>query len=275
MYQRTISRSIFFEGTGLHSGEYSAIYLLPIDENSGIKFEIDGKVFDVTPKNVCNTLQNITLCFGNYSIMTVEHLFSVFLGLGIDNVLIKVIEGKEIPIMDGSAKVFVDRIKEVGLVEQSTRKEYFFIDKEFSFYKNEEQYLIVRPNSRLIVDYEIDFEVIGKEKIRLEINEETYENEISKARTFGFIEDSEKLKNVGLALGASMENVHVYSKVQGKSLNGDRYQNENVRHKVLDLLGAIALFSPRLVGEFIARKSGHFIDTKLIEMVFNYTLSNS
>ncbi|MFN4244748.1 MAG: UDP-3-O-acyl-N-acetylglucosamine deacetylase [Brevinematia bacterium] len=269
MYQKTIAKPIFFEGIGLHSGEYSSIYLLPSDEDTGIRFEFDGKIFDVTPRNVCDTFQNITLCFNGYKIMTIEHLFSVFLGLGIDNVLIKVLEGKEIPILDGSARVFVERIKEVGIVEQKAKRSYFFVTREFSFYKNENQYLIVRPSNSLVIDYEIDFEVIGTEKIVLEINEETYEKEISKARTFGFIEDAQKLKEAGLVLGADMNNVHVYSKREKKSLNQDRYVNENVRHKVLDLLGAIALFSPRLVGHFIARRSGHFIDTKLISIIFD------
>lgn len=268
-YQKTLAKPVYFEGIGLHTGQHAAIKLLPADENTGIKFEINNRTFSLSPLNVCDTLQNITLCFDSYKIMTVEHLTSALFGLGIDNVVIKIIEGEELPILDGSAKVFVERILEAGLTTQSTKKNYIFINKEFSFYKNEEQYLIVKPNEKLIIDYEIDFEIIGKEHIRIEVNEENYIKEISSARTFGFIEDAEKLRKIGLALGASMENVHVYSRVEKKSLNGDRYPNENVRHKVLDLIGAIAIFSPRIVGEFIARKSGHYIDCKVIEMIFN------
>ncbi|MEN2997752.1 MAG: UDP-3-O-acyl-N-acetylglucosamine deacetylase [Brevinematia bacterium] len=263
-FQKTLKKPISFEGIGLHKGEYSLIHLLPSDENTGIMFEFDNKVFPVSPKNVCDTLQNITLCFNSYKIMTVEHLFSVFVGLGIDNVVIKVVSGSEIPILEGSAQVFVEKVLEVGTVQQSARRNYLFLGKEYSFYKNEDQYIIARPSDRLVIDYEVEFEVIGKESIRIEINEENYVKEISRARTFGFLEDAEKLKKAGLALGASMENVHVYSRAERKSLNGDRYHNENVRHKVLDLLGAIALTNPRVVGEFIARKSGHYIDCKLI-----------
>lgn len=268
-YQTTISKPIFFEGIGLHSGKYGAIELLPSEENTGIRFQFENKLFYVSPINVCDTLQNITLCFDNYKVMTVEHLFSALLGLGIDNVIIKVIEGKEIPILDGSARIFVDRILEAGITKQNEKRNYFFINKEFSFYKNEDQYLIVKPSDRLVVEYEIEFEVIGKESINIEINQETYINEISNARTFGFIEDAEKLKKAGLALGASMDNVHVYSREKGISINGDRYSNESVRHKVLDLLGAINLFSPKLIGKFIAKKSGHLIDCKLIRMIYD------
>lgn len=268
-YQKTVAKPIYFEGIGLHTGQYSSIQLLPADENTGIRFEFDGKVFNLSPQNVCDTLQNITLCFNGYKVMTVEHLTSAIFGLGIDNVIVKVIEGKEIPILDGSARIFVERILEAGVITQSAKRSYFFVNREFSFYKNEEQYLIVRPSDKLVIDYEIDFDVIGKEHIRIEVNEENYIKEISNARTFGFIEDAEKLKKAGLVLGASMENVHVYSREEKRSLNGDRYPDESVRHKVLDLIGAIAIFSPRIVGEFIARKSGHFIDCKLIEMIYN------
>ncbi|MGB9622138.1 MAG: UDP-3-O-acyl-N-acetylglucosamine deacetylase [Brevinematia bacterium] len=268
--QKTIARSLFFEGIGLHTGEFGSIFLLPADENVGIIFEIEGKLYRFDPSNVSSTSQNITISFGKYEVMTVEHLFSVFTGLGIDNIIIKINEGREIPILDGSARVFVDKILEVGLVNQKDKKSYFYIDREFEFRKDDNQYLIVKPSDKLIVDYEIEFDVIGKEKIRIEINQETFVKEISPARTFGFIEDAEILKKKGLALGASMENVHVYSRVEGRSLNQGRFPNENVRHKILDLLGAIALFSPTLRGEFIARKSGHYIDVKLMQQIFNY-----
>lgn len=268
-YQKTLAKPVYFEGIGLHSGQYSAIQLLPADDNTGIRFQFDDKVFDLNPNNVCDTLQNITLCFGDYRVMTVEHLISALFGLGVDNVIVKIVEGKEIPILDGSAKVFVERIFDAGLLTQNSKKNYFFVSKEFSFYKSEDQYLLVRPSDKLIIDYEIEFEVIGREHIRIEINEENYIKEISNARTFGFIEDAEKLKKAGLVLGASLGNVHVYSRVEKKSLNGDRYPDESVRHKVLDLIGAIAIFSPRIVGEFIARKSGHFIDCKVIKMIYD------
>lgn len=269
-YQKTISRRLFFEGFGLHTGEYASISLLPADEDVGIVFEIDGKFYKFDPSSVSDTSHNITLSLGEYKVMTVEHLFSVFTGLGIDNVIIKVNEGKEIPILDGSAKVFVDMILEIGLVEQKNKKHYFYIDNEFEFSKSEDQYLIARPSNKLIVDYEIEFDVIGREKMKLEINENTFVREISAARTFGFIEDAEVLKRRGLALGASMDNVHIYSRIEKKSLNRDRYPDENVRHKILDLLGAIALFSPNLRGEFIAKKSGHYTDVKLIQKIFDY-----
>jgi UDP-3-O-[3-hydroxymyristoyl] N-acetylglucosamine deacetylase len=266
--QKTIKRRITFEGIGLHTGKESALTLEPADENIGILFRIDGKEFYVNITNVCDTLQNISLCFGERKVMTVEHLFSVFTGLGIDNLVIEINYGEEVPILDGSAYEFVKAIKEVGLVEQSVRREYFYIDREFRYTKSEDQYLVLKPSDRLIIDYEIDFEFIGKEKLRLEVTPETYEREISKARTFGFLEDAERLKRTGLALGADLSNVHVYSKADRKFINQDRYPDESVRHKILDLLGAIAIFRPSLTGEFIARKSGHTMDVALLKEVY-------
>jgi len=269
--QRTIKGKITFEGIGLHTGKEASLTLEPADEGKGIVFKIDGKEFPVNVTNVCDTLQNISLCFGERKVMTVEHLFSVFTGLGIDNLVIQFNYGEEIPILDGSSYEFVKVIKEVGLVEQSARREYFYIDREFRYTKSEDQYLILKPSDRLIIDYEIDFEFIGKEKLRLEITPETYEEEISKARTFGFFEDAERLKKAGLALGADLSNVHVYSKAERRFLNKDRYPDESVRHKILDLLGAIAIFRPSLTGEFIARKSGHTMDIALLrEVYFTY-----
>lgn len=268
-WQRTIVRPVTFEGVGLHTGKYSVIQLLPGEEDTGIVFEVCGSIFSVTPGNVCNTLQNITLCSNGRRVMTVEHLLSVFVGLGIDNVIVKVLEGEEIPILDGSAEVFVKEILNVGVTEQKKERKYLFVGKEVSLSRGGDQYLVVRPSDKFVVDYEIEFEVIGNERMRLEIDEEVYVREISRARTFGFIEDVERLREIGLALGASMDNVHVYSRKEKKALNGNRYPNESVRHKILDLLGAIALSPRRIVGEFVARKSGHFIDCELVKLVYD------
>ncbi|MCX8028926.1 MAG: UDP-3-O-acyl-N-acetylglucosamine deacetylase [Brevinematales bacterium] len=272
-YQKTVSKCIFLEGVGLHTGRESAIQICPLEEDSGIVFEFEGKRFVVDPQSICDTNHNISLCFNGHKIMTVEHLFSALFGLGIDNVLIKVLYGEEIPILDGSARVFVERIKESGIVKQNNKRSYLYIDREFSFYKNENQYLIVKPSDKIIIDYEIDFDVIGKEYITFEFSEDSFVKEISSARTFGFIEDAERFKKIGLALGASMENVHIYSKVEKMSLNGDRYPNENVRHKVLDLLGALAILYPRVIGRFIAKKSGHLIDCELVKLIYNHYMS--
>ncbi|MCS7299272.1 MAG: UDP-3-O-acyl-N-acetylglucosamine deacetylase [Spirochaetia bacterium] len=268
-YQKTLSRPVFFEGIGLHTGEYSAIELLPAEENSGILFQVEDKTFECSIKSVCDTLHNISLCFGDYKIMTVEHLLASLFGLGIDNVIVRIVRGSEIPILDGSSKVFVERMLEAGIVKQKDKKNYFYPDIEFYFHKNEDQYIKFKPNDRLVIDYEIEFDVIGREHMRIEINEDSFLREICNARTFGFIEDAEILRKSGLALGAGLDNVHVYSRTERRSLNESRYSNESVRHKVLDLLGAIALFYPRIVGEFIARKSGHFVDCKLISMIYD------
>ena len=266
--QRTIKGEIVFEGVGLHTGKKSTITLIPAEEGRGIVFRIDDKDYPVNVVSVCDTLQNISLCFDGKKVMTIEHLFSVFSGLGIDNVVIQLDEGFEVPILDGSAYKFVEMVKEVGMVEQGSRRDCFFVDKEFLHSKSDDQYLILKPSDKLIIDYEIEFDFIGRERLRLEITPEVYEKEVSKARTFGFFEDAERLRKAGLVLGAGFDNVHVYSKTEKRFLNGDRYPDESVRHKILDLLGAISLLSPGLRGEFIARKSGHTIDVTLLKDVY-------
>ncbi len=266
--QRTISKEIVFEGIGLHTGLQTKVTLLPAKDNEGINIIFsDGSKVKVNPGIVTDTFQNITIGVDRKEIKTIEHLFSVFTALGIDNINIRVDYGVEIPILDGSARVFFEEIYP-KVIEQKSKKEFFVLEEIVEVRKSDTQYLTAKPSDTLKINYEIDFEVIGREIISIEVSEENFKKEICRARTFGFIEDEGKLKERGLALGANWDNVHIYSRTQKKSLNGDRYQDESVRHKVLDLMGAIAVFSPNLICEFFAVRSGHYIDVQLMRKLY-------
>ncbi|MCX7820390.1 MAG: UDP-3-O-acyl-N-acetylglucosamine deacetylase [Brevinematales bacterium] len=272
--QNTLRREVRFEGVGLHSGDKVSLTLKPAPANTGIVFIYnDGKVKEFLPLSVdyvTDTKNNITLSNGRALIKTIEHLTSALFAMKIDNCLIEV-SGKEIPVMDGSSKVFIDGIIEAGVELQNEYKSEFVVISPI-WVRDEDKFIVLLPYNGLKINYTISFpnSPIGTQNYTFDFSTEGYIREISKARTFGFIEDIDSYTKQGLILGANFENVHVFSKKENKCINGSRYDDEPVRHKVLDIIGALALLPFDLKGYIISYKGGHHIDVMFARKVIEF-----
>ena len=273
-FQKTLKKEVFCEGIGLHSGKKTKIKILPADVNTGITFirkdlEKKNKI-DALYKNVIDTKLGTTL--GNkagHKVHTIEHLMSAFMGLKIDNAEI-ILSGSEIPIMDGSARVFIDLINSVGIKEQYAKKKVIKILKEVSFSHNNSS-ITVYPSDNFSIDYMIDFDdpVIGIQRQKITLLANNYDKEIGSARTFGMLNEVEYMHKNGLALGGSINNAIVVD--NGKILNPDglRYKDEFVRHKILDLCGDIYLSGYHLMGDIVAKCAGHEVNNKFLWKLFS------
>jgi len=215
----------------------------------------------------------VTLCTvlgdGNgASIATVEHLLAALRGLGVDNALIE-IDSNEVPIMDGSAARFVEAIDEVGLAELDTPRRFLKVLKPVRVEENG-AFGELRPYNGFHLDVEIDFDttLIGNQRIEIEVNPGSFRRELSRARTFGFMKDVERLWAAGLALGASLENTVAIGDDRIINREGLRYRDEFVRHKALDAIGDLALAGAPILGTYHSRRGGHRLNTLVLKALF-------
>ena len=273
-FQRTLKKEVFCEGIGLHSGKKTKIQILPADVNTGITFIrkdlAKNQKIDALYKNVIDTKLGTTLANkAGYKVHTIEHLMSAFMGLKIDNAKI-ILSGSEIPIMDGSARVFLDLINSVGIKEQYAKKKVIKILKEVTFCQNNSS-ITIYPSDNFSIDYMIDFDdpVIGIQRQKITLLANNYDKEIGSARTFGMLNEVEYMHKNGLALGGSINNAIVVD--NGKVLNPDglRYKDEFVRHKILDLCGDIYLSGYHLMGDIVAKCAGHEVNNKFLWELFS------
>jgi UDP-3-O-[3-hydroxymyristoyl] N-acetylglucosamine deacetylase len=247
--------AIEFAGVGLHTGHPGRVRIFPAKAGAGLRFRLNEAVeFPARAEYVVDTRRATMLGLDGHNVSTVEHLLSAILGMGIDNALICV-EGPEIPVMDGSAKVFADAIAQVGSVVQREARQRFIPTEPYLF-RDGDKLLIVVPSStfriRMTVDYD---EPIGAQYRDIEIDPATYRAEIAPNRTFGFQHEVEALIRRGLAQGGTLENAVVFGP-EG-SLAPLRSDDEPCRHKILDLIGDLALLGAYPQCEIIAIKSGH------------------
>jgi len=271
--QKTIKKNIFLEGVGLHSGINSKITIKPAEPNTGIIFKrIDiikdnmvlPDVFNVSSANFCTTISNE---FG-VSVSTIEHLMGAFYGMGIDNALIE-IDNQEVPILDGSAKIFVEAIANVGIEISNTPIKIIKIEKKIEF-KDGKKIISIEPNKiSLDIDFELKYEndLIGNQRNSVNVYESDL-TEIYNSRTFCLFEDVEKLKSMGLAKGGSLENAIV---VKGKTVlnnKGLRNKKEFVNHKILDCMGDLYLTGYKIIGKIICSQGGHKLTNQLLRKVF-------
>lgn len=272
IYQRTIGGYISIGGIGLHSGRKVKITLRPAPENSGYIFVNTEQAFPTeivaSFDKVVDTTLATTIGDGNTQIKTIEHLISAFRGMDIDNVIVEV-EGDEVPIMDGSSAPFVYLIKKAGVVEQKRLRKFIIVKNQIRFYEDD-KYIEILPSDDFKIEFTIDFPhpLIGKQSFFYHASPENYEKEIAKARTFGFYNEVEYLKSKGLALGGSLENAVVIGKDGILNEEGLRFKDEFVRHKILDLIGDIALLGYPVIGHIRAYKSGHALNNKLCKELF-------
>ena len=284
MHQNTISNKIYFKGIGLHTGLDVNLELHPAKENSGITFfrkDLNKKI-EASWKNVISTKFSTNLGVDNCFIKTVEHLLSAFAGLHISNCDV-FIDNEEVPIMDGSSKVFVDEILKTGIKNQIVNQQAIEIKKKVRSdcdYGYGELLPNLETEEGLNIFLESRFD--GKyedQTINIENLNGGYPSKISQARTFGFYEEIEYLKSQNLIKGGSLDNAIVIKEFQPINPEGLRYDNELMRHKVLDVVGDLYLSGFPIIGKYNGFKTGHYITYNLLKELFkdqqNFKIINS
>ena len=270
-YQNTIRKKINCSGIGLHTGKDIHMNLLPAEANTGIRFirtDLEEKNFIPAFMNrVVDTTMATTISEGDVSVATTEHLLAAINGLAIDNILVE-IDGPEIPIMDGSAFPFVSLLQTAGIKQQKSYRRLVKITQEISF-REGDRYISIYPYDGFKVTAEINFEhdSVRRQVYSLSVSTEKFIAEISKARTFGFLDDVKKLQQNGLALGASLDNAVGMDDNGILNKEGLRYVNEFVRHKIMDIIGDMTLLGCPILGHIVAYKSGHSQHLKLMEKI--------
>ncbi len=273
--QRTLKNTIRAAGVGLHSGEKVYLTLKPAPVNTGIVFRrVDlDPVVDIPAHamNVGETTLSTTLAVGGTKIDTVEHLLSAMAGLGIDNAVVEV-SAREVPIMDGSSGPFVFLLQSAGLKEQNEPKRFIRIKKKVAVQDGDKTAAFV-PYEGFKVSFEIDFDhpVLKKsvQKASLDFSSTSYVKEVSRARTFGFTKDLEYMRSKNLARGGSVKNAIVVDDYRVLNEDGLRYDDEFVKHKILDAVGDLYLLGHSLIGEYIGYKSGHGLNNHLLRELLN------
>ena len=272
--QTTLAREILLTGTGVHSGAPVSLTLHPAEAGTGLRFLVTkrGRVVAEIPASVAN-VKNLTLCTvigddAGVTVGTVEHLLAALRGLSIDNCYIE-IDSKEVPIMDGSSADFVEAIDRVGIRELAEPRQFIKVLKTVRVEEGD-CWGQLEPHTGFRLDVEIDFPtpVIGRQRIAFEMSPGVFRHELSRARTFGFMSDVEKLWKLGLALGADLTNTVAIG--DGKIMNreGLRYEQEFVRHKMLDAVGDLSLAGAPLLGAYSSYKGGHRLNSLVLQALF-------
>ena len=267
--QRTLKKVTKTTGVGLHTGARVEMSLRPAPVDTGIVFHRTDLARSVTipalAANVGDTRLSSTLKADGASVSTVEHLMSALAGLGIDNLFVD-IAGPELPIMDGSAGPFVFLLQSAGIVEQAANKRYLRVLSAVEVVDGD-KWARFEPFDGFRLDFTIDFPhpVFGSEnrQVAVDFATNSYAKEVARARTFGFMQDVEALRAAGLGLGGSLQNAIVLDEFKVLNSEGLRYDNEFVRHKVLDAIGDIYMLGHPLIGQYTAYKSGHGLNNLL------------
>jgi len=272
--QRTLRESIKSTGVGLHSGNKVTMQLSPAPVDTGIVFRRTdlSPIRDIPARadQVDETDLSTSLGRGEFQVTTVEHLLSALCGLGIDNAFIE-IDSPEVPIMDGSAGPFVYLLQTAGVQEQSAAKRFIRVTREITV-SDGDKVATLRPYEGFRVTFAIDFDhPVFKEQIghaALDISSEAFVREISRARTFGFVHEFEYMRSRGLARGGSVDNAIVVDDYRILNEGGLRYDDEFVKHKILDAIGDLYLAGHQLLAEYEGVKSGHALNNRLVRALF-------
>jgi UDP-3-O-[3-hydroxymyristoyl] N-acetylglucosamine deacetylase len=270
--QKTISEKATCTGVGLHSGVAAQIALYPARPGAGITFVRtdlpDGPEIPARRAALTSTRLATTLGRGAATVGTVEHLLAAVVALGVDNLRVEV-DGPEIPVMDGSSAPFVGLIREAGIFDQRVARRVMRIRKPISV-RDGDRVIRVTPSARLAVSYFVEYPhaAIGKQRVEsLPIDGAHFEREIARARTFGFLHEVEALWRGGLARGGNLDNTVVLDEQRVLNQGGLRFPDEFVRHKVLDLVGDLALLGMPLVGHVDVERGGHALHQQLVERI--------
>ncbi|MCA0275321.1 MAG: UDP-3-O-acyl-N-acetylglucosamine deacetylase [Proteobacteria bacterium] len=270
-FQTTLKSRATLSGIGVHSGKPVSIHFLPADADTGVVFHVDGQEFraivsEVGATDLCTLLGDPA----GVHVATIEHLMAALFGLGIDNLVIEV-EGAEIPILDGSAAQFVEAIDQAGIETLDVKRRYIRVLKPVRI-ESGASWAEFRPYGGTRFEVEIDFEspAIGRQSFASDINDDIFRKEISRARTFGFMKDVERLWAAGYALGSSLENsVVIGDDDHIINMEGLRFSNEFVRHKTLDAMGDLALAGARFIGCFRSYRGGHRLNASALRRLLS------
>lgn len=265
MRQTTIAKKVHNVGIGLHKGEPIRLTLEPLEAGSGIVFYRSdlGISFKAEPKNVINTQMATVVGNEKGYISTIEHLMSAINAYGIDNIRI-IVDANEIPVMDGSSASFCMLLDEAGVRELDANKKALIIKRAVEI-REGDKLVRLSPSKSPKFDYTIKFShpLIGTQHHVFEFSKKSYLKEISRARTFGFLKDVQALRSMGLALGGSLENAVVIDENKILNPEGLRFENEFVRHKILDAIGDLALVGAPILGDYTAFAGSHDLNHKL------------
>ena len=256
-------------GVGLHSGAPVNLSVLPAPAGTGIVFhrtDLDGFQIEASGRNVARVSYATSLMKKGVLISTTEHLLSAFIGAGIDNAIVE-LDNLELPILDGSARPFVEMIQKAGVRRQRKARTYLRIVREIEL-REGDKFIAVYPANTYSVSYSINFPhpLIGRQTFCVQLTNGSYLREIAPARTFGFVHEAEAMRQQGLIRGVSTENAIVMDRT--KVLNPPlRFPDEFVRHKVLDLIGDLALIGKQILGSVVADRAGHAMHTALVSRI--------
>lgn len=264
--EQTIRRAVDCSGVGLHSGAPVNLRILPAPAGSGIVFrrvDLDNFSVEASSRNVARVSYATSLMKKGVLISTTEHLLSAFMGLGIDNALVE-LDNLELPILDGSARPFVEMIQQAGVRQQRRPRTYLRIRHKLEL-REGNKFIAVYPGDRYSVSYSINFPhpLVGNEVLQVELTDGQYVQEIASARTFGSRQEEQAMRDQGLIRGASLENCIVLTP-EGIENPPLRFDDEFVRHKVLDLIGDLALLGKQILGSVVADRAGHAMHTALV-----------
>ena len=271
--QKTINQDITFNGVGLHSGLAATMTVKPAASNTGIIFKrtdlkennvIIPNIFNVSSAIFCTTISNEH----GVSVSTIEHLMGALYGLGIDNALIE-IDNQEVPILDGSAKLFVEAITKIGIQNSDTPIKIVKILRKIEFIDENKTITIEPSKISLDIDFELKYtnEIIGTQRNSVKVFESDL-SDIYNSRTFCLFEDIEKLKEMGLAKGGSLDNAVVVKNNAVLNQNGLRNHKEFVNHKILDCMGDLYLAGYKIIGKIVCSQGGHKLTNQLLRKVF-------
>lgn len=271
--QRTIKKSVHTTGVGLHSGKRVELTLRPAAPGTGIVFhrvDLEPVVdFPAQADGVHDTRMASVLQSGKARVSTVEHLMSALAGLGIDNLHVD-LSAEEVPIMDGSAATFVYLLRSAGIEEQSAPKQFLRVLKPIEVREGEgkdAKWARLEPHEGFALAFSIDFKHPAIDSTagfaEVDFSKQSYAKEISRARTFGFVTEVEALRSMGLARGGSLENAIVVDEYRVLNQEGLRYDDEFVKHKILDAIGDLYLIGKPLIARYVANKSGHALNNQL------------
>ena len=273
--QQTLKSAISCTGIGLHSGEKVSMTLLPADVDAGITFrrtDVAGEGAEIKASfdQVCDTRLCTTIGSSDgKTIGTVEHLMAALAGAGIDNVIVEV-GGAEVPIMDGSAAPFLFLIDCAGVVEQDAPRKAIRILKTISI-REDDKSVTLEPADGFALGFEIDFAspAVASQDLSVGLNDGVFKNEIARARTFGFMHEVEALWAAGLAKGGSLDNAVVVSGDKVLNEDGLRFDDEFVRHKILDAVGDLYLAGNPILGQYSGVRSGHALNNQILRILFS------
>jgi len=274
-FQQTVKDKVVFSGIGLHSGKDVTMTIRPADAGTGVVFhriDLNPSVsIEASARNVVNTRLSTTIGKDGAVVSTIEHLMAALTGCGIDNVHVD-IDGPEVPIMDGSAAPFVEMLRKVGTSSLSRPKKYLVVKKPITVVDGDKKISIIPSRYyRISFDMRFNHPVVNNQFRSMKFSEEVFSNDYAAARTFGFLIEVETLKANGLARGGSLDNAVVIGDKGILNEGGLRYEDEFVRHKIMDSVGDLSLAGYSLIGHVKAYKSGHDLNHKLVTEILAKT----